>query len=273
MPQLPDWLAPADPAAEWLRGAQLGAQIGSERARLQEEQTRAQMESQARQATLERQTQFERSRIATENARTQALTGLQEQRLQQAQAVVAERSRQAALKWAAQQSYARDRQSGLSAEQALYKNPGLLTPAALKEARDEDLDYSGKMLDLRTKQESLDQQKLLDAEDRANKPKPGKDISVTYAPPSQTDWKATGPLTAMQAQFGTNLPAQFRPVSGGIPGGNAGTPVNTGPPLITSQDQYDSLPAGATYLWQGKLKKKAAPKTETATTSDAGDNQ
>lgn len=269
MPQLPDWLAPADPAAEWLRGAQLGAQIGSERARLQEEQTRAQMESQARQATLERQTQFERARIATENARTQALTGLQEQRLQQAQAVVAERSRQAALKWAAQQSYARDRQSGLSAEQALYKNPGLLTPAALSEARKEDSDYSQQQLQLKRDQLAFQREK------EANKLNPQPEVDVSEGPPEGTAGMRASmklPLTTAQQMFGTNLPVQFRPVAGATQP-PAAAPVNTGPPLITSQQQYDSLAPGATYLWNGQLKRKAEAKTETATTTDAGDNQ
>jgi len=275
MPQLPDWLAPADPAAEWLRGAQLGAQIGSERARLQEEQTRAQMETQARQETLQRQTQFERARIATENARIQAETGLREQRLQEIQAANAERTKAAAMKWAAQQSYARDRQSGLTAEQALYKNPGLLTPQALSEARKEDSDFVQQQLDIATKKQALAEQR--EARLEAGKTKPA---TMTYkhypkADATTPDYEVSGSPESVAPFMGTNAPtAAFRNLAPAAAqsGPAPSAPANTGPPLIQSQDQYDSLPAGSTYLFNGQLKRKAGAKTQT-TTSDAGDNE
>ena len=276
--QLPDWLAPADPAAEWLRGAQLGAQIGGERARLQADQTRAQMETQARQETLQRQTQFEQARIATENARIQAETGLREQRLQEIQAANAERTKAAAMKWAAQQSYARDRQSGLTAEQALYKNPGLLTPQALSEARKEDSDFVQQQLDIATKKQALAEQR--EARLEAGKTKPA---TMTYkhypsvAGTEQTvpDYEVSGSPESVAPFMGTNAPtAAFRNIAPAAAqsGPAPSTPVNTGPPLIQSQDQYDSLPAGSTYLFNGQLKRKAGAKTQT-TTSDAGDNE
>ena len=213
------WLTPADPAAEMARGAQIGAQIASERSRLQLERQRMQMETQVRQEDAQRQQKYEEARLATENARVQAETGLRQERLGQLQQQYQQKTQAAAQKWAAQQSYAQDIQHGFSHEQALYRNPLLLTPQAQMDAQKFDQDFSAKQLDIASKRQQDEHQRMLDAEEARTGKQGQYRFSMHTDPADQSSptVETAGTYEDLANRLGTNFtgrvpaPADYKP--------------------------------------------------------------
>src|SRR5579883_2447290 len=97
---------PVDLGAEYLSGMHTAASIAAERQRLAQERENAQMEAQARAATEQRIALEAQARLQTEQAFRDAEIGLRARRLQQLDAINAQKVREASLKWAAQTDFA-----------------------------------------------------------------------------------------------------------------------------------------------------------------------
>lgn len=146
MPPPTPWLNPPDIAGSYERGLSIGASIGEEQARLQAEHERTIMESQAREQATKQSALTAEARIKTEAAYRTANLGLQQARLQDAAAVNAAKTKEAALKMADQQGFAADLKSGMKIEEALYRHPRLSTPASAVAAHKDTLDLGSQRL-------------------------------------------------------------------------------------------------------------------------------
>lgn len=145
---LPPWLHTPDIAEQYSKGLQIGASIGEEQNRLQAENARTIMESQARADANKRSMLENQARIQTEAAYRTSEIGLRQQALKQQADVVAAHTRDAALKLADQQGFAADLAGGMKVEDALYRHPRLATPAAVTSAHKDALDLGSQRLDL-----------------------------------------------------------------------------------------------------------------------------
>lgn len=114
-----------------LEAQQQANQIAMARERNAQQQVQAKMEMEARQKTQEQQALKEDQRIKIQGAYQEQQLGIQQQRLQQAEAEAAAKAQSAAMDFAAKQSYANDRAAGMSNEKALWNNPRLLTPGTM----------------------------------------------------------------------------------------------------------------------------------------------
>ena len=110
---IPPWLEAPDTAGEFLKGASIGASIGAEKARLQQEEQHAAMEGQLRQQQIQRETTLQQQQLATQQAYRQAQLGLRAQQLQQVEQVNAYKMRQAADSMSQQRGFADAVASGM----------------------------------------------------------------------------------------------------------------------------------------------------------------
>lgn len=122
---MPPWIAQSaapNPAAAFIQSLHLGAQIGMERNRLQQDNEQARMAADARAAELERRNALEQQQLEIERAARQQQNELKAADLAQAQQLIEAKTRDAAQRFQAQQRY-RQRfdeltASGLEADKA-----------------------------------------------------------------------------------------------------------------------------------------------------------
>lgn len=156
-----------DVAGDYARGLALGVQVSGEQQRLQAENTRTQMEAQARAATLKREQTMQQQELATRTAYQQAQIGLKKQQLDQIAQMNAAKTKAAAAKLQDQHGFASDIAGGMNIEQALFRHPTLSTPQAAIAAHKDALDLGQQRLDL-SRQRLEDAQQNFQA--RQNKP-------------------------------------------------------------------------------------------------------
>ena len=169
--EIPPWLhGVGDLGEDYTRALQVGAQVKESKQRLAAEQQRTEMESQARAATLDREKQMESARLQTEKAYHQAQIGLRQQQLDQVAQVNAAKAKDAALKMADQQGFAKDLAGGMPIEQALFRHPRLSSPAAAIAAHKDQLDMAGQRLDLAKQKLDMQRQQIEDKQNAAPKP-------------------------------------------------------------------------------------------------------
>lgn len=253
MPVAAPWLNPPDIAQEYSKGLQIGASIGQEQARLQAEHERTVMESEARAQTAKQTAELAKARIATESAYRTATIGLQQQRLQDAAAVNAQKTKDAALKMADQQGFAEDLKNGMKIEDALYRHPRMATPAAAVAAHKDTLDLGTQRLDLREREQAMRERALTDRENKTPPPRrtgfrttkgPGEgETQTTYTfEGDQPPQPPGGPVAPPKVPVG---PSGAPMVTNAAPwqAGSAG-----GPPQPKTQSEYDALAPGTMYL-------------------------
>lgn len=196
MPTIAPWLQAPDVAADFARGAQIGAQIASEKARLALEGERLQMESQIHQDTVKRETLLEQARIQTTRAYNQARIGLQQARLEDVEKENQVKLRRAATAAMAHQRLAGLIDSGMPLEKALLQVPELATPRDIVDAHKMALDLGTQRLEQR-KIEDTERQSALEA--RTQRPvETGEDVTETTDPDNPNVKK-----TSRVKRFGT----------------------------------------------------------------------
>ena len=103
MPTLPSWLQPADPAGEYTRGVQIGAQIAESRARMSQQAQEFQMRADAQAKANQEEYDLQQQRIQVTKAYQQQQIALRKQQLDQVKAVNDAKTANAARQYAAQQ--------------------------------------------------------------------------------------------------------------------------------------------------------------------------
>lgn len=210
MPYLPSYLQAADPASQWLKGAQLGAGIAEAKAHLAQQAANAEMESQARQQTQAREYHMEQARIAQQKAYQDSQIGLRAQALNETAKRNALETQKAAALLMEHRGFAQDLQSGMTTEDALVRHPLLATPTAVMGAHKEAADATGRALDLRQRGLELREQEAQARDLR------GEKIGTMDIPLPSTDPKALAtpllkgiPLDSplINQVMGTNAPA------------------------------------------------------------------
>jgi len=192
---IPEWLKGPDVAQEYTKGLQVGAQVAEESQRLQAENTRTQMEAQARAASLKQEQTMQKQRLETETAYKQAQIGLRKQQLDEVGKVNAAKTKAAAMKLQDQHGFASDVAGGMPIDQALFRHPSLATPQAAIAAHKDRLDLGQQRLDLSKQRLEQAQEQL---ETRKNKPvEIGEDETKT------TDEDTGAVKTSRRKIFGT----------------------------------------------------------------------
>ncbi len=206
----PAFLRPPDLAGDYTRGLAIGAQVKESQQRIAAEQARTQMEAKIHADVLNNEKLVQQQRLATETAYRNTQLELQKARLDEAAKVNAAKTREAALVLADKHGFAQDLQAGMPLEQALYRHPRISSPAAVESAQKAALDLGTQRLNLRKSELDLQQQREDRAAAKAAKP-PELKTRVTYKPGQDTpDVETEGPISQMQQQFGTNLPATLQ---------------------------------------------------------------
>lgn len=103
--EIPPWIRPADTATEYARGMSLGVQIAQQTQRIQAQQEAAAMEAALKMQQIERESEFERQRIAVQDAYNQERLNLERQQLDQVGAVNQMKIAEMAKQFAAQEQY------------------------------------------------------------------------------------------------------------------------------------------------------------------------
>lgn len=163
MPIIPPWLRSPDIASDFLRGVAEGGQLAAEKARLNQEAVRTQMEASARAQVQQQENLREQTRLMTEKAYHDAEIGLAKQQLDEATMVNRAKLESTARKAMASQRLSTLLSQGVPIDQALLQVPELATPQAIMNANKQVQDLAGQRLDLR-KQEFAERQAKNEAE-------------------------------------------------------------------------------------------------------------
>lgn len=165
--EIPSWLHAPDVAADYAKGLALGSQVAEASQRLQAENTRTQMEAQARAQSLKREQTMQQQELATKKAYQDAQVGLKKQQLDQIGAMNAAKMKAAAGHIAALHKYGSLVGGGMSHQDALFQVPELATPQNLASAQKTDEDLGSQRLELSRQRLEFQQQQ---GEARRNKP-------------------------------------------------------------------------------------------------------
>lgn len=157
MPIIPPWLRSPDIASDFLRGVAEGGQLAAEKARLNQEAVRTQMEASARAQVQQQENLREQTRLMTEKAYHDAEIGLAKQQLDEAAMVNRAKLESTARKAMASQRLSTLLSQGVPIDQALLQVPELATPQAIMNANRQVQDLAGQRLELR-KQEFAEKQ-------------------------------------------------------------------------------------------------------------------
>lgn len=103
--EVPPWLRPANPAEDWARGAQIGAQVGEAQARLSQQAQETSMRAQVAQQEAQRDNELAQQRIAVSTAYQQEQLQLRRQQLDQVKQVNDQKRQSAARSFAARQTW------------------------------------------------------------------------------------------------------------------------------------------------------------------------
>lgn len=199
---LAPWLKAPDLAGDWLRGVALGQQAAEARQRIQAEQARTAMETQARADTLQRETLQEQQRIAIEKAYKDTELGLQQQRIQEIQQQNAQRTKAAAVKLHQQTMFNKVYQDTGDVQKALFAS-GLGTPANVLAARKDVEDLGAQRLAQR--EESL---KFREDQAAKKKPVPRKIGEKSITDPITGDKTTSYQFEQPDVPGATNAPAK-----------------------------------------------------------------
>jgi hypothetical protein len=232
---IPEWLKAPDVAGDYQRGLSLGVQVAGERARLQQEAVRTQMEYQARQQTQQQEALREQARLKVQQAYEQTQIALRQQNLQRLQEATAARTREAALTLGDKQGLFKDLQSGMPPEQAYFRHPRAASVANIEAERQKAIEL-GNQKD-RERTADLEQQRLDLEKQRAI---PHVTRTVTHKNADGTETKEEGPENAFpQSQDG--LSWGMRTLKSG---GGATAPTEAPSTYGSAQDVVSAYKAG-----------------------------
>ena len=206
MAVIPSWLEAPDTAGEYLKGVQIGSGIAGERARLEQEQSRAAMEHELRTQQMQKDAQLQSAQLQTTKAYREAQLGLRKQQLDEAAKMNAQRTQAAAtrLKQQIAAQEMRAQHPEMPESEVLWRS-GAGTPVNIHEAKaaEETAKYHADELALRKQ-----------TEDRLAMANAQKPLTGTYNLPAddkgQSAGSVRGPLSGLQERFGTNLPPQMQ---------------------------------------------------------------
>lgn len=120
------WVRAADPAANFMEAYRAGAVISNQRAQLNQQAEQAEIETQAQEQRLQRESAMASQRLEMDRQLKLATMGLQRQRLEAAQQAVSQRASLAARQYAAQQAYEKAITAGMDPTKALMTfGPGM----------------------------------------------------------------------------------------------------------------------------------------------------
>lgn len=116
---IPPWIKPPQNlAADYAEGAQLGAKIGMERQKAQQEREMVAMESQVKAQQLQQKALQDQQELAVQKAYHDQQIALRQKQLDQAQQVVTQKTQAAARQFAAQQRFQQMVTSGMDPDKA-----------------------------------------------------------------------------------------------------------------------------------------------------------
>ena len=195
-----------DLAQSLISGYQAGAHIAQERRRIQAEESRTQAEASARATTAAREAQVEQQRIRIEAAISRPKPDFgNRHRGDQAKAVNDQRTQAAAMKYAAVQGLAKDLESGVPMEQAMYRNPGASSPSDMVAAQRAAESLKQQRDSLKLRQDEFAERQRQNEFTR-NKTSTGRDENVKILVPGQGTG-ANPVLTTMPRSQATNVVA------------------------------------------------------------------
>lgn len=140
---IPPWLHPSDPVSAYMEGQRLGAQVGEEQQRLEQERTAAAMRYQVEQAQLQNSLLHQQQQLEVQRAYHDAQVDLRQQRLGQIGEAARQKSEAAAKVYADSQGLADFIAQGGSVAEGLARFPGAspATVGALSKAAVPEKDY------------------------------------------------------------------------------------------------------------------------------------
>lgn len=178
MPIIPQWLKPADEAANYLHGVAIGQQAAEANARLDEARNRVAMESQIHQDTLKQRALEDSQRIAVTKQYHEQEIGLRQQQLQEIAAQNAAKTRAAAMKLQQQARFNQTYQATGDVQKALFDS-GLGTPQNVLAARKDAQDLGDQRLNLSRERLSMQEEALKQRTSKAVAPRRIGERTVT----------------------------------------------------------------------------------------------
>lgn len=170
MAVIPNWLKPADEAANYLHGLAVGQQAAEAQARLAEQQSRVAMEAQAHQETLQQRSLEDAQRIQVTKAYHDAEIGLQQQRLQEVQQEAAQKTHQAAAKLSQQLKFNQVYKDTGDVQQALFES-NMGTPNNIIAARKNVEDLGAQRTELSRQRLQMQQEQFEAKKNKAAVPR------------------------------------------------------------------------------------------------------
>lgn len=269
------WIKAPDLAGDYARGLALGVQAKDAAARLSAENTRTQMEAQARSETLKQETLREQARIQTDTAYKQQTLMLQQAKAKEVADEAAAKTKAAANTMAAQHKFASLLAAGVPEDQALSQVPELATATAVSAAqRAKDANAARGMTQAHQDATmALEKQKFKLEQDREARLQAGTDTDTTTtretfpavaaepAVPAGTGLFGTGFLASKGSPAVPGSPARTVTTKTKIGDDNAKLPaLPTSPAATAAAPEYKTAAYVRAAFHDGKLTRKEASK-------------